>query len=381
MSRSSRSGRSRVGGALGRFALVLVSLGLTLGVAEIAARLAWRDVPHRALPKPAGALPRLRPDELRRPDLSGLVKGVFYRTNAAGLRGPDYTRKPAPGTFRIAIAGDSVVAAAGVDEEDAYPRVLERLLGAQGLPGAGSTQRFEVINMGLGGLHAEAVMSRLLRSSAFYEFQLAIYGWTPNDIEGPSYRELGHRARMAFWRQVLRAEDHPSYLVRSLWPRLRGLVARFRQQDVTTSDEVRFNYLENSAAWDDFLAQLDRFARFTQRRGICGHVFVHSRSPELREVHDRVAAAARERGLSVSHAMPAFEGRRPEEFWLSPYDSHHNVEGNVLMAHALLEGLRDQLPRRCWSPRPSDWPEIKLGPGGESWRMKSLEREAQAPAQ
>ena len=79
--------------------------------------------------------------------------------------------------------------------------------------------------------------------------------------------------------------------------------------------EVRVNYFENPKAWKTFVDSLDEFSSLTQDRGICGHVFLHTRLDDLNEdhpaldVYERVETAARERGLSVTQSFPHWVGR------------------------------------------------------------------------
>lgn len=342
--------------ALARVGLVVASLLLVLGMAEVIARVTWPEVQHRPLEAPASGLQELSGRETARANARGLINGVFYRTNAAALRGPDYEASPAPGTSRIAIAGDSVTVGTGVDEEDTYSAVLERLLEAQP-----EGEQFEVINMGRGGLNARWVINRMVRASRFYRFQLVVYGWTPNDIEGKHYQELvGRDNWMAHWETVARYQNHPSYLVRSLWPRFMWMRSSALPKNASRVPELRWNYFENPKAWADFTGALDTLADFTRQRGICGHVYIHSRDEELLDVHDRVANAARMRGLTVSRSMPAFEGREKSDFWLSPFDAHANVEGHELLAQALFDGLKEELPAHCWETRvdAASWPTL-----------------------
>ena len=63
--------------------------------------------------------------DLAQRNANGLHKGVRYRTNGIGFRGPDYARLPRPGLFRILITGDSVTAGEGVEEELIYSNVVE----------------------------------------------------------------------------------------------------------------------------------------------------------------------------------------------------------------------------------------------------------------
>lgn len=96
-----------------------------------------------------------QPDEVRgyslRPDMEGLYTKegrAFVRINSDGLRDREHSKQKPPGTFRIAVVGDSYAEAFQVEQEKAFWSVLEREL--QGCP-AFVGRRVEVINFGVSG--------------------------------------------------------------------------------------------------------------------------------------------------------------------------------------------------------------------------------------
>jgi len=339
--------------ALLRVALLALSLGLVLGVGELAARLSWRDPELREVPPRRRDLPVLRSvRELSQPNVRGLHKGVLYRTNSRGLRGPEYPEQAAPGIFRIAVTGDSVTVGSGVDEEHAYARQLETLLNR-----GRDRPRFEVINMGLGGINASQAIARLEKNSAVYAPDLVVYGFTLNDLEGAGYIRLrppeSHRK---LWFRSRQFQESPSYLLRVVWPRLVAMKERLLPTEGTIETELHHNYFENPAAWERFTRVLDRYADYAREQGVCAHLFVHTSLEFLdfthpyRDIYARVAEAARERGLSVSQSFPAVRGEDAAELWVNYFDSHPNEKGHALFAAALFEGL-GALPDSCWRRR------------------------------
>ena len=349
-----------------RLALLLASLLVVLFVAEGVAR--WSETgpgPPRVsearedLPSLDGAL------ELSEPNLSGLYRGTYYRTNSLGLRGPEYAPEPEPGTFRIVVGGDSVTAGSGVEEGDAYPSLLEEMLNADPPPSAPPV-RFEVINLGLSGVNAGYVMERIDRFGRLLGARLHVYGFTVNDIDGRHYRALpppeGLLSEGDLYRRMLRFRDSPSALLRSLWPRAVLLweaesVEQFEERRLARmKSEFELNYFENPKAWGAFDAALARAASDAAERRVCFHVLLHTNlrklGPDYRfhDINAHVAEAARAKGLGVSESYPFFEGRAGGEFWVGLYDTHPNAEGHALLARALHEGLRE-LPARCWRLR------------------------------
>ena len=73
-------------------------------------------------------------------------KYVDLRFNSDGMRGDDFTQDKPIGVRRVAIVGDSMVAAIGTDEEDTAVKVLQkRLVDAPG------HEKWEVMNFGVSG--------------------------------------------------------------------------------------------------------------------------------------------------------------------------------------------------------------------------------------
>jgi len=86
-----------------------------------------------------------------RPNLSVTIKNhllshqdVRIETNSLGLRSPELPERE-PGEYRILVMGDSITLADYMDEEESFPRILEKQLAASGHP------RVRVINAGLPG--------------------------------------------------------------------------------------------------------------------------------------------------------------------------------------------------------------------------------------
>jgi hypothetical protein len=272
----------------------------------------------------------------------GIYKGVLYETNRLRLRSPDRPLAKPHGVFRVALLGDSYVLGEGVLVEDIYATLLEREL-ASVRPGD-----YEVINTGMSGLSLEHAVKRYGELGLAYDPDLAIYGFTINDIEGRHYETSvvpGHdpygvkNSPFALWRAV-----GPGWVAirEAFWPPRGGYVY-----------ELRHNYFENAAAWDDFTGLLDRLVEMNRARGICTVLFLHTHLVTLNFLHPlngiyaKVAAAAEARGIFPIASLPAHLGRHDKSLWVNPYDSHPNVEGHRILADALLAGLAT-LPDDCW---------------------------------
>jgi hypothetical protein len=361
---------SKAGSLLSRIALAVGATLSILAVAEGALRLvawrneraqraareAWRAAHPEAqdLPQLAGVL------ELAQRNRLGVHKGVVIRTNDRGLRGPNFAPRPSPGTFRIALGGDSFTFGSGAAEPDVYASRLGALLDRL-RPGT----HHEVINAGLAGAHVHGVMDRLARVIDAYAPDLLVYGFTINDLEGPRYELTEHDAEARAW--LAWAGGHPLYLVRwSTW-RLLTLRAGGDPSRDAYVRELMLNADPAAPAWGEFERGLDRLVALAEASNVCAHVFLHTHLTDLDEAHpftpiyDRVERAARARGLGVTASLADFRGRDPSSLWISAVDSHPNAEGHRILAEALARGLTS-LPDACWV-RPEAMQETATGPG------------------
>jgi len=136
----------RPSGRLARLFLIAFSLAVSLGIAEVAVRLAR---PQAVMTVSRGLY---EPDPPRRyrlqPGFQGRVGNqAEYDTtvsiNPLGMRGADPGPK-APGTVRILALGDSFTFGVGAREDQTYPARLQEALRARGIPA-------QVLNAGAPG--------------------------------------------------------------------------------------------------------------------------------------------------------------------------------------------------------------------------------------
>ncbi len=348
----------RLRAALERTVLVVFGVGVALGVAEVVARV--------TAPTPAAREPRelsIDPerstvgwsvfDYLKPHGRAFMTSGALYRNNRHGFRGREYAlRKPA-GVFRVVIVGDSVTMGSGVEEDEAYPTLLERALNAGE---AGEAAGYEVLNLGVPGADLRFVLARLEGLGLRLDPDLIVYGWTVNDIEGERYRktrlppEEVKKRRQAFQASPFAS----SALVRVVLPHWRALWEGVRPPPESYVHELRWNYFHNDEEWADFSAGLDRLARVQEERSVCVAVFLHTGLNALnflypfRAIHRRVQEASQERGLLVIDSFHAHRGRSARPLWVDPLtDRHPNPEGHRILGEALFEGLT-QAPPPCW---------------------------------
>lgn len=84
-----------------------------------------------------------------RPNLDARWNGTVFRTNSLGFRTPEVSTKKPAGTYRIVVFGSSNTMGQGVNDDDPYPRHLERWLNWR--MGTATGPRIEVVNLSVSG--------------------------------------------------------------------------------------------------------------------------------------------------------------------------------------------------------------------------------------
>ncbi len=133
------------------------------------------------------------------PGAQGRAFECDVRVNSAGFRGPECTPRPAEGTRRVVVLGDSVTFGNHLAEEDTFCAVAQRTLVAQGL-------QVEFLNLGLTGYDTLQEARVLELRGLALEPDLVVVGYCFNDA-GTVSVELEQLER-------LQRYDHPLFASR-----------------------------------------------------------------------------------------------------------------------------------------------------------------------
>ena len=168
--------RSRWLGPLANLALSAAALVLALAAAEAGVRLLTRSPPSLLLADPVVGK-RFRPGFAARVFVPECDCEVDLRFNRDGLRGPDRPRLKPPGVKRMALVGDSMVAAIATAEERTLAGRLERILAAS-QPGG-----WEVLNAGVSSSSTGSELALYREVLARYAPELVVLVfWAGNDL-------------------------------------------------------------------------------------------------------------------------------------------------------------------------------------------------------
>lgn len=157
----------------------------------------------------------------------------FQHEGSPTLKDYPYSEQKAPGTFRIAVVGDSYSFAPYMQFTDAFPKVLERMLNLNA-----NAQKGEVLNLGVPGYstsHEVEEVDQAIKMGA----DVIILQITLNDPELKPYRPTGIREFNRFG--ALQMSERQKWLF-SYWHSLRFVVERLHNNK--TRDEYTKYFMD-----------------------------------------------------------------------------------------------------------------------------------------
>ncbi len=325
------------------FSLVLLELGLRYF------RPVWYLDPHAPVPETTtihqrSSIPGLsfelapnREIVLRVPP-AGNPNGILIKTNSYGMRDEEPVSASVGPVSRIAALGDSYTFGFGVPIEQAYPKVLEKLLNESAPKGS---PRYNVLNFGVAsyGTSDEALV--LKYKALQWNPRVVTVGYVLNDPETDPYQSL----RVYF--------DAPMWWQHSQVLRLIAL-AKYRWDMRRLGNGNYFQYLHASSGdkWKSVVKGFSDMREVTAPRGIKVLVVIF---PEIifeswvplweqypyRGIHKQVAELAVQNGFRVLDLYDAFShsSYQPRELVLARWNDHPNRLGHELAARAIAEKL------------------------------------------
>jgi len=167
----------------GRFAVIALTLFITLLAIEIGLRVGLADVfPPRFFE------PHAEFGHFHVPGRSGWQHSDEYDSyiaiNSKGLRDPERPYAKPDGVFRVLMLGDSFVEGLQVDQNQTLPVQLEARLGNL------LSRPVEVINAGVSRYGTDNSLLFLESEGLIYEPEIVIYAFYPNDVTDNIHNDL-----------------------------------------------------------------------------------------------------------------------------------------------------------------------------------------------
>lgn len=169
---------------LGRLLLVGLSLGVGFALIEILLHLVLSGPPLKMynvdvrgvnqISQTPGLVYELKPGAERVVRIGD--HAATNRINSIGMRDYEYPLLKGNRIFRIVCLGDSVTFGAGVELDQVYPKVLEKLLNSRS-----EGMHYEVLNFGVPGYNTAQEVITLREKALRYNPDLVLVGFNLND--------------------------------------------------------------------------------------------------------------------------------------------------------------------------------------------------------
>lgn len=280
-----------------------------------------------------------------RPGVDTVARGVHVSINEHGMRGPSFSREPAPGTHRVLALGDSVTFGFRLELGDTFPVLLEEALERR------SGERWEVLNAGVEGYNTRNQLAWLRESLLGLEPGTVVLVFNLNDYDhGPVMGPLG----------VLTLEQSERVPTTSLanlsefYLLLRWLVAtqvaaetrpgEFDPLDRYVSSLRKQYYHEpNDARWQVMVDSLREIAALCRARGIRLVVAIVPDGDQVGVAAPDLTPQRRLRDVCASLELdcldlhPSFAAAAEPALYLDIM--HPNAAGQRIMARAVAEHM------------------------------------------
>ena len=321
MSIRDRSGRGKLWEWLGRALLGLFAVTVSMVVAEPLTRYVFRDVTTTA--DNGGYFSRrwLR---------SGAV-----RRNPAGFRERGFEDAKRPGTYRIAVVGDSFTFGNGVRQEDRYSDLLHVRLPAQ----------FEVLNFGTPGANTPEHRNLVTELLPKIRPDFVLLQWYVNDMEDddvtgrPTFEPLMPVRR---WHDWLSGRSALYSIANTRWAEAQ--IALGWTSSYPDYLRQRLGDPNGSHAQLDRQILLDLIERCRRANVPVGIVLFPDTSHELDAnyafayLHERVLDICREQNLWCVDLREDFaKVKNRRQLWANRLDHHPGALANEIAAVRILE--------------------------------------------
>jgi hypothetical protein len=262
-----------------------------------------------------------------RPNLVIRWNGATFRTNSLGFRTPEVEREKPARTYRIVVFGSSNTMGHGVNDDDPYPRLLERWLNEQ----IGPTRRVEVVNLAVSGDSPTRRLQRLREEGGRFGADWLLCDATVFDYS----LEEDHLKAI-----VLRNIPIPFDFVREA----------LRRSGVTAADSPASfqRKLRDESEWL-LDGAYSGWSEEAKRLGIPMTVVIlprTNRKIESLRMFRQIRTLADRHGLDYLDLSGAFRDLEENRIQVSPWDNHPGALGH----RAIFEALRSALQRRGGLP-------------------------------
>lgn len=188
-----------------------------------------------------------------RPNLDVRFQRAQVHTNSCGMRGPEISIEKPPGTYRIALLGDSFTFGWGVEQDQSFAARMEQTLNRGAAPGV----NYQVLNLGVPGYSTFQEVARFQELGLDFSPDAIVVFFVENDYGPPFFiRDMGSDSQILSLQRFMASRE---------------------------DQEARQRHIENLARIDPNKA-LRKLAQLGEEHGIPVYLVIN---PKKRWIEDR----------------------------------------------------------------------------------------------
>lgn len=338
--------QSKIRGIFKNLLLLMAILVVFIAIVEISLRVSyglysnyntemWR---YSVLLKTASQNPNVSHEHV--PNSEAFLYGVDLKINSYGFRDKEYSVEKPYNTYRILVLGDSFTLGWGVQVEDSYSKVLERMLNEK-IKG----KKFEVINTALGNYNTQMEYEMLKEKGLAFKPDMVIVGYYPNDPELTVKFDINSISTFV---------KRHSYIYMFFWDRITNLKAKINAGSKTGSytgyvHSLYKNGFEGRRIMESSLngiIGLSRQNNITPVVVVLPQFFGDLKSYEFSEVYPIISNITSKKGVLSIDMLPYFQSYSTKEVIISAEDAHPNKLGHRIIAKAVYDKIISMLPEK-----------------------------------
>lgn len=308
--------------------MVLVLEGLVrvadLGVHD---RLAEMTRYGAMLEQDAGGYPRHFPNTRFRSE------GVLMTFNSLGMRDAEPVLPKPEGTKRLLLLGDSVVVGPRVAQDEIAASKLRALLAPRDMDvvtaavsGWNTVFQEMFVATDVDRLAPDAIVLVYVENDNELTLPFDREREAPKTLKQRLYRWFIVHSRLFEWGVYAYYQRNPD------WAGLSRMAERDRARAAAGAP-----FAASEKGWLESRAALVRIAAAAHARGARFAIvlFRYDRSELTDRVLKRLGEFGKMNDVLIVDAMPWYEGRDPESFFVAPFDRHPNAEGHERLAQGI----------------------------------------------
>jgi lysophospholipase L1-like esterase len=260
---------------------------------------------------------QLRPNVEQIADGFGICIPAFHvKINSYGFRDYEYSMEKPPNTFRIVVLGDSITFGEGVELNETYSKVLEKLLNEKN----GGKIKYEVLNFGVGSYNAAEKVEVLATVAINFTPDLIIFQYLGDDIiNWTEFREIEHEKIENYLQKVNKSREKLNRI------ELQDLHISIYQEYLRRLEEKNFEEV-----WKIVEEAFERLASITQ-----GKINVLLIFQTDEHQISRLKKIASKYNWSTLDMNDIFRGYPQEKIIIHPKDPHPNAFAHKLIAEEI----------------------------------------------